>query len=176
MLRLSQFPCCDPSVHYVKVKAKNFKLFLFYKIENAGKCQDQEQCWQNQCCRASLLRAAQHLSAQNSWLPREGSTGTSLTPGKVQQHLALLPRDKSPSFGFAVTSPCAVPVVKGQFKEPPGPALVFSGSQPAWKAFPWNAVATLCALSPWSAAAIKREKSWILWMMFCFIMCFQLLN
>lgn len=40
MVRLSPFPRRDPLVHYVKVKAKTFKLLLFYKIENIGKCQD----------------------------------------------------------------------------------------------------------------------------------------
>lgn len=54
------------------------------------------------------------------------ATGTLLILGKVLQHLALLPTDKSPWFRFVVPSPCPVSVVRGQFKEPPAPALVFS--------------------------------------------------
>lgn len=36
MIVLSPFPCCDPSVHYVKVKAK--KILTLLILQN-GKCQ-----------------------------------------------------------------------------------------------------------------------------------------
>lgn len=109
------------------------------------------------------------------------ATGTLLILGKVLQHLALLPTDKSPWFRFVVPSPCPVSVVRGQFKEPPAPALVFSpNSRQPGRLFPgmqWShegqppfVLFHLGVLLPW------KEKSHILWMMFCFIVCFQLFN
>lgn len=65
-------------------------------------------------------------SSEKDLLLPSWATATLLILGKVLQCLALLATDKSPWFRFVLPSPCPVSAVRGQFKEPPAPALVSS--------------------------------------------------
>lgn len=65
-------------------------------------------------------------SSEKDLLLPSWAAGTLLTLSKVVQHLGLLATDKSPCFRVVLASACPVSVVRGQFKEPPAPALVSS--------------------------------------------------
>lgn len=119
-------------------------------------------------------------SSEKDLLLPSWAAGTLLTLGKVVQHLGLLATDKSPCFRFVLAFACPVSVVRGQFKEPPAPALVSSpsSSQPGrlFPGTPWSREGRPPFVSFHLGVLLPWKKSWILWMRFCFTVCFQLLN